>query len=105
MLSTTDTELTQRAACGDREAFARVYDHSLPPVWAFACQRARGQRAAAEALTSRILRRMFVELASYDGQVPFAAWLLAVAQRVAAAPAPRALRPTRSAPPYTPRHA
>ena len=74
MLLTTDTELARRAALGDREAFERVYQASLQPIWAFACRHAAG-RLAAQALTARILRRAFSELASYDGQVPFAAWL------------------------------
>ncbi len=91
MIFTTDTELTQRAAHGDREAFERVFENCLPAVWAFACRRTDGT-AGAEALTVRILRRTFRELASYDGQIPFAAWLHTLALRVAATP-PRASRP------------
>jgi DNA-directed RNA polymerase specialized sigma24 family protein len=91
VLVSTDTVLTRRAAAGDRDAFERVYAASLPAVWAFASRRAPG-RAAAEALAGRILRRVFAELDGYDGQVPYAAWLLAVARRVAAAPVPRTSR-------------
>lgn len=102
MLVTTDTQLTQRAARGDREAFERVFAASLPPVWAFARRRA-SSRFAAEALAGRILRRAFAELEGYDGQVPYAAWLLALARRVAQTQAPRPARtPT---PPHRSHHA
>ena len=90
MLVSTDTDLTRRAAGGDRDAFERVYAASLPAVWAFASRRAAG-RASAEVLVGRILRRAFAELDGYDGQVPFAAWLMAIARRVASAQAPRAV--------------
>lgn len=104
MIRTTDSELTQRAAHGDRDAFRCVYADSLPVVWAFACRRTAG-RPAAEALTSRILRRAFGELSSYDGQVPFAAWLHTVALRVAASPTPHTTRSGPPAPPHTTRRA
>ena len=99
MLVSTDTELTRRAAAGDRDAFERLFAQCLPSVWAFASRRAAG-RAAAEALTGRILRRAFAELDHYDGQVPFAAWLLTLARRVASSQAPRPTRPT-APPPRT----
>ena len=102
MILTTDTEITQRAARGDRDAFGRLYEDCLPAVWAFARRRTAG-RPAAEVLTSRILRRAFGELASYDGQVPFAAWLHALALRVSASPPPRTSRPGLPAPPHTTR--
>jgi DNA-directed RNA polymerase specialized sigma24 family protein len=88
VLLTTDTELVQRAANGERQAFALVYAESFGCVWAFAIRRHR-RRAQVEQLTSRILARAFAELESYDGQVPFAAWLLGVAKRVARQAAPR----------------
>lgn len=103
MLASTDTDLTRRAAAGDREAFERVYAESLPAVWSFASRRA-GSRAGAEVLTARILRRAFAELASYDGQVPYGAWLLGVARRVASVPVPRPARPPLAEQPTT-RHA
>lgn len=90
MLVSTDTDLTRRAAEGDRDAFERVYAASLPAVWAFASRRAVG-RASVEALAARILRRAFAELDDYDGQVPFAAWLMVIARRVASTQAPRAV--------------
>jgi len=83
MLLTTDTELTRRALEGDAEAFARIYEASFACVWSFAARR-RSSPAAAEALTERILSRVFRELARYDGEVPFAAWLLALCKETAA---------------------
>ncbi len=97
-----DTDLIQRAAAGDRDAFEQVFADCLPSVWAFVGRRTRG-RAAAEALASRILRRAFAELDDYDGQVPFAAWLLALARRVASTNAPHPAR--LSGPPRHTHHA
>lgn len=91
MLVSTDTELVQRAADADREAFEQLFAACLPAVWAFATRRSVG-RAGAEALTTRILRRAFLELEHYDGEVPFGAWLLGVARRVTALQAPRPSR-------------
>jgi hypothetical protein len=102
VLVSTDTDLTHRAAAGDREAFEQVFADCLPAIWAFAGRRTSG-RAAAESLTSRILRRAFAELDDYDGQVPFAAWLLSVAHRVSSAQAPHPARP--SGPPHRTHHA
>jgi DNA-directed RNA polymerase specialized sigma24 family protein len=99
MLVSTDTELIRRAAAGDREAFERLLAESLPPVWAFSIRHAAG-RSTAEVLTRRILRRAFAEIDRYEGDVPFAAWLLEVARRVAAASGPRAAR-SPSAPDHT----
>jgi RNA polymerase sigma-70 factor (ECF subfamily) len=99
VLVSTDTEITQRAAAGDREAFEQVYAACLPAIWRFVSRRTAG-RAAAEALTGRILRRAFCEIGDYDGQVPFAAWLHAVARRVANVQVPHPARPS-GAPPRT----
>jgi RNA polymerase sigma-70 factor, ECF subfamily len=80
MLMTTDTALVQRAALGDSDAFAVIYEASFRCVYAFAARRTPA-REHAEALTERILARAFAELAQYAGDVPFAAWLLGVARR------------------------
>lgn len=96
MLMTTDTVLVQRAALGDREAFASIYEESFRCVYAFAA-RQTGTKAAAEALTEVILIQVFGTLESYEGDVPFAAWLQSIAKNVVAGTAPRR-RPTRVAP-------
>jgi len=88
MLMTTDTALVQRAALGDADAFASIYEESFRCVYAFAA-RATHDRARAEALTERVLIRVFERLGHYAGDVPFAAWLHAVAKSVAADPMPR----------------
>ena len=81
MLTTTDTRLVARVIEGDRDAFDAVYAASFPSVFSFAARRA-GDRGSAEALAERILRRAFTCLDQYDGEVPFAAWLLELAKRV-----------------------
>jgi RNA polymerase sigma-70 factor (ECF subfamily) len=96
MLMTTDTVLVQRAARGDREAFASIYEETFRCIYAFAARRTH-TRAAAEALTEVILIQVFGMLESYAGDVPFAAWLLSVAKSVVAGTGPRR-RPTRVAP-------
>ena len=96
MLMTTDTALVQRAALGDPEAFASIYEESFRCVYAFAARETR-DRAAAELLTERILVRVFEALDRYAGDVPFAAWLQAIAKSVAAGERSRR-RPARVAP-------
>jgi RNA polymerase sigma-70 factor (ECF subfamily) len=82
MLMTTDTALVQRAALGDREAFASIYEESFRCIYAFAARETQ-DRAAAESLTERILVRVFEALGRYTGDVPFAVWLQAIARTVA----------------------
>jgi DNA-directed RNA polymerase specialized sigma24 family protein len=81
MLMTTDTRLVARVIDGDPDAFDAVYAASFPSIFAFAARRAADRRAA-EALAARILRRAFTLLDRYDGDVPFAAWLLTLAKQV-----------------------
>ena len=97
MLMTTDTVLVQRAALGDREAFTTIYEESFRCIYAFAARETR-DRQAAEFLTERILVRVFEALDAYAGDIPFAAWLQAIAKTVAASELPPR-RPSRVAPP------
>ena len=99
MLMTTDTVLVRRAALGDPEAFASIYEESFGCVYAFAARETR-DRAAAELLTERILARVFGALECYAGDVPFAAWLQAIAKAVATGERPhrRPSRVSRKAP-------
>lgn len=78
---TTDTRLVARVAEGDRDAFESIYAASFPAVHGFAARRTRDRREA-EALTARILRRVFAALPAYAGDVPFAAWLLELSKQV-----------------------
>lgn len=96
MLMTTDAALVQRAARGDRDAFASIYDESFRCVYAFAARETQN-RAAAEALTERVLVQVFEALDGYTGDVPFAAWLQAIAKSLAASERSRR-RPARVAP-------
>jgi DNA-directed RNA polymerase specialized sigma24 family protein len=96
MLMTTDTRLIARVMEGDRDAFDTVYAASFSSVFAFAARRA-ADRGAAEALAERILQRAFRCLDRYEGEVPFAAWLLQLAKQIAREEhAPR--RPERAQP-------
>jgi len=88
VLTTTDTKLTRAAAGQEREAFEAVFEAVVPAIWAWACRRVP-ERAAAEALAERILQRVFAELDGYEGQVPFAAWVLTLAREEARAALPR----------------
>ena len=96
MLMTTDTALVQRAVRGDADAFAAIYEESFRCVYALAARATRG-RAGAESLTERVLVRVFEQLGHYVGDVPFAAWLHAIAKSVVADQPPRR-RPARVAP-------
>jgi DNA-directed RNA polymerase specialized sigma24 family protein len=91
MLLTTDTDLARRALSGDRDAFSRIFDASLPCVWSYAARHAR-RRASVELLTERILARVFLELDRYDGEVPFAAWLLSLCKETSAPSPPTSAR-------------
>jgi DNA-directed RNA polymerase specialized sigma24 family protein len=88
VLTTTDTDLTRAAAGREREAFEAVFEAVVPVVWAWVCRRVP-ERAAAEALAGRVLRRVFAELHDYEGHVPFAAWVLTRARAEARAARPR----------------
>lgn len=96
MLMTTDTVLVRRAALGDRDAFVSIYEESFRCIYAFAAREAR-DRGAAEFLTERILVRVFEALDAYAGDVPFAAWLHAIAKSVIASEGPMR-RPSQVAP-------
>ncbi|WP_380169399.1 RNA polymerase sigma factor [Jannaschia sp. R86511] len=78
---TSDRELWRRAAAGDADAFARIYDRHLEPVRAF-CARRSGSLDAADDLVSVVFleawrRRADVELV-HDSALP---WLYGVAAR------------------------
>jgi len=88
MLMTTDTRLMARVTEGDRDAFETVYAATFPAIHSFAARRTH-DRAEAEALTGRILRRVFAAISLYQGDVPFAAWLLEQAKTVAREESPR----------------
>ena len=60
--SEPDASLASRAVRGDRRAFERVFESAFVGVWRFAFFRESGNRPAAEALTERVLERMFAEL-------------------------------------------
>ena len=89
--------MTRAAAAGDYDAFSRIYEESFPYVWGFAARCTR-RRPAAEALADQIFQRLYAELDSYAGDVPFAAWLHRLAKRVAAEERRRAAHASRRRP-------
>lgn len=72
-----DFELARRAAQADRAGFGALFEDWFGRVHAFV-QRRTTSREAAESTTERILARAFAQLAGYDGNTPFSAWLLAI---------------------------
>ncbi len=87
-------ELLSRAAGGDQEAFAELYDETAPRVFGLAL-RVLGEPAPAEAVTVETYLHIWRECARFDVDRHTAiAWILAVAHanataRARALPAPR----------------
>jgi RNA polymerase sigma-70 factor, ECF subfamily len=69
-----------RARAGDERAYRALYDTAFRLVWAFALRSVR-DRAAAEELAARTLRRAFSNLALYDGTESFGVWVIQHAAR------------------------
>jgi RNA polymerase sigma-70 factor, ECF subfamily len=70
--------LAQRAAGGDREAFADLFGVYAQPVTRL-CRRMLGSDAEAEDARSEVFLRARTALDGYDAQRPFRSWLLAIA--------------------------
>ena len=68
-----DPELMRRVACGDREAFAELYDHLAVPLYTFA-RRILHDVGEAEDLLQEVFMRIWAQAGSYDPQrgTPFA---------------------------------
>jgi len=96
MTNRADVELARRAAEADPGAVESLFADTLARVYAFVLRRAPSVEIA-ERVTERVLTRVFVDLARYEGSVPFSAWVLSIVQRELSSE-PRASRP--SAPSY-----
>jgi RNA polymerase sigma-70 factor (ECF subfamily) len=70
--------LAQRAAGGDREAFADLFGAYAEPVTRL-CRRMLGSEEDAKDARSEVFLRAREALAGYDVQRPFKSWLLAIA--------------------------
>jgi DNA-directed RNA polymerase specialized sigma24 family protein len=93
-----DFELTRRAARGEASDVAALFDDTFTRVYAFVARRVSG-RDAAERTTERILEHVFARLETYDGGLPFSAWVLAIVKRELASAA--AARAAGASPPET----
>jgi RNA polymerase sigma-70 factor (ECF subfamily) len=70
--------LAERAAAGDREAFADLFGAYAEPVTRL-CRRMLGAEDDAREAGSEVFLRAREALAGYDAQRPFRSWLLAIA--------------------------
>lgn len=78
----TEVELVRRAAAGDRQAFARLYDANADRVYRYLMARA-GDTTAAEDLTSEVFLRAWTHIGHYRiGATPFIAWLYRLARNL-----------------------
>ncbi len=78
VMDVTDETLAQRAAGGDRAAFAALLERNYDRLFAFAF-RLSGTRAEAEDLTQDICAALPAKLASFRGEARFSTWLYRVA--------------------------
>lgn len=78
MSSAVDLRRVRRAARGDVEAFAVLYEGGFRCAWGFAARRC-GERSAAEALTETVLTQAFASLSCFPGGASWPAWLGAIA--------------------------
>jgi len=76
-------DLAQRAAGGDRRAFAALYDLHLDAVYRYAFYRLRTD-AEAEDVTSEVFHRALVAMPKYEPRRPFLAFLYGIARHVVA---------------------
>lgn len=78
----SDNELIARAKQGDASAFAVLYERFADSVYRHILYRT-GNRADSEDLTQQTLIRAWQAIGRYEiRQVPFLAWLIAIAQNV-----------------------
>lgn len=78
-----EQQLAQRAAVGDRRAFATLYDRHLDAVYRYAFYRLRTE-VEAEDVTSEVFQRALVAMAKYEPRRPFLAFLYGIARHVVA---------------------
>src|SRR5512147_2736064 len=73
-------ELVTEARRGDAEAFARLYEHFVSPLYRFVLFRV-GDRADDADIVQRVFVSVVESLPSYERRdVPFAAWLFRIAR-------------------------
>ena len=92
MTNRADVELARRAAEADPGAVESLFADTLARVYAFVLRRTPSAEIA-ERVTERVLTRVFVDLARYEGSVPLSAWVLSIVKRELRSEA-RASRPS-----------
>lgn len=78
-----EEDLVRRAQCGDRDAFALLYESHAAQVYQYLLHK-MGQPADAEDVTAEVFIRAMEALPSFEVRgVPFIAWLMRIAHNVA----------------------
>jgi len=80
MTHRADVELARRAAAADPGAFESLFADTIVRVHAFVLRRTPSAEIA-ERVTGRVLTRVFVDLARYEGSVSLSAWVLSIVKR------------------------
>ena len=78
-----EAAIARRAAAGDRQAFARLYDLHVDEVYRYAFFRLRTD-ADAEDVTSEVFHRALAAMPRYEPRRPFLAFLYTIARNVVA---------------------
>ena len=82
-LDADERDLAQRAADGDRDAFAVLYERHLDAVYRYAFYRVRDD-AEADDVTSEVFHRALQAMPRYEPRRPFLAFLYTIARNVVA---------------------
>jgi RNA polymerase sigma-70 factor (ECF subfamily) len=79
----SDEQLILRVRSGEREAFDQLYERYIGRVYRFVENRLNN-RADVEETTQEVFVNVFVSLATFRAEAPFAAWVLGVARHTIA---------------------
>jgi RNA polymerase sigma-70 factor (ECF subfamily) len=74
-----ESQLTDRARQGDKEAYGDLYELYLDEIYRYVFYRVSNE-ADAEDLTEQVFLKAWENLPAYRGEVPFKAWLYRIAR-------------------------
>lgn len=78
--SSSEQELIEKAKTGDSDAFGRLYDHYIKPIYRFVALKV-GTREIAEDLTHEVFMSAWQKLPDFREQgFPFGSWLYTIAR-------------------------
>jgi RNA polymerase sigma-70 factor (ECF subfamily) len=80
----TDEDLVTAILAGDESAFDTLYERYFPRIYRFVDRRV-GNRADAEEVTQEVFVNLFMSLAGFRREAPFAAWVFGLTRRTIAA--------------------